>query len=206
MLGAASGQRPPALRPVHATEITLLADHIRLRARRLARIHASQGNRIGDTAEDLVLALYRDAAPAGWSCGWCDASVACDGALRRVGVGILILDAGEQTCIRLSQPVAECEPFDAEIAALESALRAVVERDHGARGVRIYTDCDALTSLWLRQRGDHRLRGVRELARLLRRFELRSLPRRHNQIAHRLARDAALRQVSMPHADRRGAE
>jgi hypothetical protein len=99
--------------------------------------------------------------------------------------------AYEEVPLPLPGAAAECEPFEAEIAALEAALEAT--STVAARRVRVYTDCDALVSLWLQRRQDPRLRRVRYLARRLRRFELRSLPRRHNQVVHRLARAGASR-------------
>jgi hypothetical protein len=168
------------------------ADRVKLRAKRLAKTHASQRSRVLDTADTLVLALYRRSVPERWLCGWCDASVGREEPPHRAGVGAIVLDARGRETARISSPIAGCEPFDAEIAALEAALDAAAPHDGATTRIRVYTDCVALVKLWLQHRRDPRLRIVRELARRFRRFELRSVPRRHNGIAHRLARDAAL--------------
>jgi ribonuclease HI len=125
-------------------------------------------------------------------CGFCDASVAAHDDGRAAGVGSIILDASGRTVARISRRSADCEPFEAEIAALEATLDMAAGLGEGARRIRVYTDCDALVALWLQRRSDPRLRGVRALARGLRAFQLCRLPRRHNQAAHRLARDGAL--------------
>jgi ribonuclease HI len=164
------------------------ADRVQLRAQRLAKARVPLRGPVFAAAEALVLRIYHAAAPAGWLCGWCDATVLRDGAPRRAAVGALLLDRHAREFARISTPIAACEPFEAEIAALESALRALAGR---APRVRMHTDCDALVALWLQQRRDARLSAVRALARRLRRFELRHVPRRHNGIAHRLAREAA---------------
>jgi hypothetical protein len=177
---------------------------VQLRAKRLAKTHVLQRNRILGAADVLVRMLYRDSAPDGWLCAWCDASVARDRSPPRVGVGVIILDENGREAARISRPVIDCEPFEAEIAALEATLHAAAVRGAGAKRIRVHTDCDALVSLWLRHRSDRRLRVVRELAHELRRFELRGLPRRHNQFAHRLARDAAAGAVD-EHRDGGGA-
>jgi ribonuclease HI len=191
LLRAALVDRQRALELTRREEPASVADRVRRRASRLAKIHGSRRSQILSAADALILALYHYAAPEGWLCGWCDASVARDGSPRRVGVGAIVLEESGRELARVSRPIAECEPFEAEIAALEAALEAI--STVAARRVRVYTDCDALVSLWLQRRQDPRLRRVRYLARRLRRFELRSLPRRHNQVVHRLARAGASR-------------
>jgi hypothetical protein len=170
-----------------------LADRVRLRAKRLAKSQAAHRSQILTGAESLVLAVYRHAIPRGWMCGFCDASVAAHNDGRVAGVGGIILDASGRTVVRISRRSADCEPFEAEIAALEATLDAATGLGEGARRIRVYTDCDALVALWLQRRADPRLRGVRALARRLRGFQLHRLPRRHNQAAHRLARNEVLR-------------
>lgn len=169
-------------------DATRAADRVQLRTRRLASARGAQRHGIFAAAQLLILQLYGAAAPAGWLCGWCDASVERGASPRRAGVGGIILDALGRELARVSEPVAEREPFEAEIAALEAVLRAAGR----ARRIRIYTDCDALVSLWLERRRDPRLAAVRAAVRRLQRFELRHVPRRHNQAAHRLAREGAL--------------
>jgi len=170
-----------------------LADRVRLRAVRLTKSGAAHRSRILTLAESLVLAAYHRAAPAGWMCGFCDASVAAQDDGRVAGVGGIILDPSGRTVVRISRRSADCEPFEAEIAALEATVDAAAGLDEGARRIRVYTDCDALVALWLQRRSDPRLHGVRALARRLRGFQLYCLPRRHNQAAHRLARNAVSR-------------
>jgi hypothetical protein len=171
----------------------LLADRVRMRAMRLMKSRAAYRRQILDGAETLVVAVYRRSVPRGWMCGFCDASVAAHDDGRAVGLGSVILDANGRTVARISRRSADCQPFEAEIAALEAALDAVVNLGDEGRRIRLYTDCDALVALWLQNRGDPRLRGVRALTRRLRGFQLHRLPRRHSQAAHRLARDGALR-------------
>jgi ribonuclease HI len=190
LLRPASNELQRVLALLKGHDATSAADRVRLRAKRLAKVHAAQRSRIPGAADMLVRMLYCHAAPDGWLCAWCDASVAGDRSPPRVGVGAVILDEHGRELARISRPLAECAPFEAEIAALEATLLTAAARG-AAQRIRVHTDCDALVSLWLRHRSDPRLRAVRELARELRRFELRRLPRRHNQLAHRLARDAA---------------
>jgi ribonuclease HI len=157
------------------------ADRVRLRAKRLVKAKAAPRGAVLAAADALVLRIYHAAAPAGWMCGWCDATVVRD----RAAVGALLLDRHAREFARVCAPIAACEPFEAEIAALEAALRAL-----RAKRVCVYTDCDALVALWLQRRRDARLAAVRALARRLRRFELRRVPRRHNKVAHQFAREA----------------
>ena len=165
-------------------DATRIADRVQLRARRLAKAKGTQRGPVLAAADALLLHLYQAAAPAGWLCAWCDATVTGGGA----AVGALLLDRNARELARIAESVAACAPFEAEIAALEAVLRAL---PRNAARVRVHTDCDALVALWLQRRRDARLRVVRALARRLRRFELRAVPRRHNRIAHSLAREAA---------------
>lgn len=169
---------------------TRAADRVQLRAQRLAKAQAALRGPVLAAADALVLRIYHAAAPAGWLCAWCDATVVRDRAPPRAAVGALLLDRHAREFARISEPVAACEPFQAEIAAVAAALQAAAARGAHAPRIRVYTDCDALVALWLQRRRDARLGAVRELARRLRRFELRLVPRRHNRMAHRLARAA----------------
>jgi hypothetical protein len=198
LLRAAPGALEHVLVLADRRDVLGLADSVRLQARRLARARPAERDRVPGAADALVLALYRKAARPGWLCGWCDASVLREGALGRVGVGAVILDAAGRRCAQVSRRIAECDPFQAETAALEATLVAATAHCEGAPGIRVYTDCDALVSLWLQHRHDLRLRAVRALAAKLGRFELYSLPRRHNQVAHRLARAGAPGQRTAP--------
>ncbi len=202
LLAAAPGGPANTAQLLKRREATSVADRVRLRAMRLASVDASRRSQILAASDALVLAVYRQAAPRRWLYGWCDASVARDGSERRAGVGGIILDDRGKTVARICQRIAERDPFEAEIAALEAMLKAAAAQRDDALRIRVHTDCDALVSLWLQSRGDPRLQVVRALARSLRRFELYSVPRRHNQTAHRLARDGALGYVRQSELDR----
>ena len=191
LLQSSADDRRSALDLLQRRDATRLADRVRLQAARLARARTSQCKRILAAADALVLSLYHQAAPAGWLCGWCDAAVVRAGPRRAAGVGVIVFDESGREIDRICMPIAGREPFEAEIAALEATIEAVA-RQGRAKCMCVYTDCAALVSLWLRQRSDPRLSAVRTLTGRLRRFELRVLPRRHNQCAHRLAREAAL--------------
>ena len=172
-------------------DVVGLADRVRLRAKRLAKSHAMHRSQILDAAAGLVLAVYRYAGPRDWMCGFCDASAAPHDEGRGAGIGGVIFDGSGRTVARFARPTSKRNPFEAEIAALEATLDAAAALGDGAPRLRVYTDCDALVALWLQRRRDPRLQGVRALARRLRGFQLYSLPRRHNQAAHHLARHAA---------------
>ena len=171
-------------------DATRAADRVRSRALRLARRDALRRARVLAACDSLVLALYRHPARRGWLYGWCDAAVVRDRAERRAGIGGIVFDDAARVVARISAQVPEQEPFEAEIAAVQAALSAAAARSHGPRRICLYTDCDALVSLWLRSRRDPRLQAVRALACSFRRFVLRGVPRRHNPVAHRLARSA----------------
>jgi ribosomal protein L37AE/L43A len=167
------------------------ADRVRIRARRLAATDRMRRNRILKACDALVSSLYRRAAPAGWLCAWCDASVAADALSPVAGIGAIIQDESGQTIVKISRRIPHCDPFDAEVAALAATLEAAHALAGATARIRVYTDCPALARLWLRNPRDPRLSAVSALARRLRRFEPCALPRRHNQAAHRLARNAA---------------
>lgn len=103
------------------------------------------------------------------------------------------MDPGARIVATQSGPMENLRPFDAEIAALAALMQTASE--HGAERLRVYTDCDGLVQLWLQARHDSRLDAVRALATRFRRLELRLVPRRHNQSAHRLARKAAFHRL-----------
>jgi ribonuclease HI len=179
-------------------EVAGAADRVRLRAMRMAEHDTSRRAWILAASDALVLALYRHPARRGWLYGWCDAAVVRDGSQRRAGIGSIVVDATGRIIARICARIAECKPFEAEIAAVQAALSAVAAHPGGPQCIRIHTDCDALVSLWLRSRRDPRLQAVHALMRSFRRFELRCVPPRHNRVAHRLARDAVLGDVRAP--------
>jgi ribonuclease HI len=179
-----------ALELAQREDPTRIADRVQLRAKRLAKTQAAQRSEIVAAAGTLIPRLYCSRAPAGWLCAWSDATVARAGATRRAAVGGVLLDNRGRELARICEPIAECEPFEAEIAASQAVLQAAAAHGARAQRIRVHTDCAALVSLWLRHRRDPRLSGLGALASRLRRFELRRVPRRHNQLAHRLAREA----------------
>jgi ribonuclease HI len=189
LLGYPSAEWQRVLELGREHDVISLADRVRLRGMRLAKSHALHRSRILHAADGLVLAAYCHAARAGWLCGFCDASAMLRGEARGVGIGAVVLDGRGRIVAQVSRRTADCEPFEAEIAALEATLDAAAGLD--APRIRVHTDCDALVALWLEHRRDPRLRGVRERAGRLRGFQLHSLPRRHNRTAHRLARSGA---------------
>jgi hypothetical protein len=89
----------------------------------------------------------------------------------------------------------------AELAALIAAVTTAVAR--GARCLRVHTDCQELIHLWQDRRGDDRLSTLQDAAFRLRRLQLRLIPRRFNQSANALARDAAQNVSSLPDDDGR---
>lgn len=165
-------------------EAAALAERVRRRATLLARREKAHADAILAVREALILALYARAAPPGAFTAWSDGS----SRHGKAGIGGLLMDPQGLTVARLSEPRPGLDAFAAEIAALEAVMRAAAER--GAGRLRVYTDCVALLLLWLEKRADPRLAEVRERARRFRRFELRALPRLHNQSANRLAREA----------------
>ncbi len=176
-----------------------LAERVRRRATLLARRDRSHADAILTVRDALILAVYARATPRDAFTAW------CDGSCRQgeAGIGGLLMDPEGRITARLCQPMRGLDAFGAEIAALEAMMRAAPE--HGAVRLRVYTDCIALLLLWLEKRADPRLGQVRQLARRFRRFELRALPRLHNQSANRLARQAlaaACARESAPHGPR----
>jgi len=164
-----------------------VAERVRRRATRLGRMERERRQGIIRSRDRMILALYGQAVPAGWYVGWSDGSVSGDG--RRAGIGGLVLAArGRMPIAEISAPLVSADPFTAELAALAAVLRLALEL--GAERLRLYTDCDAACALWLHNRTDPRLVELRDLVHRLRRFDLRSIPRQHNQPAHRLARRA----------------
>lgn len=162
-----------------------LAGRVRRWGALLARREREQRAEIQRARDHFILAIYADATPAGWYTAWCDGSVAAE---RRAGAGIggLVMDPEGRIVAQLARRVPDLAPFEAEIAALAETLR--VARARGAQRLRVYTDCDALARAWQRRRDGPRLQAVAVPAKAFRRLEVRTLPRLHNQPAHRLAK------------------
>ncbi len=173
-----------------ARQPAALAERIRRRATLLCRRYREYTAQILEARDALILAIYAAAAPVGWFCAWCDGSVFEAADTSRAGIGGLIMDPDGHLVAQLKQPSTEPDAFAAEVAALEAILKAANER--GIKHLRVHTDCPALAVLWRTHRDDPRLTSIRSLVRALRHFDLRDVPRLHNQPADRLARDAAL--------------
>ena len=129
--------------------------------------------------------------PKGWFSAWCDGSSTTDADGRRAGIGLVLMDAQHEVIAALGEPAEALSALDAELAALEATVKTAVAR--GAGYLRVHTGCPALVHLWQDRRDDDSLSGVRQAARSLRRLQLRLVPRRFNQVANALARDAVRR-------------
>lgn len=169
-----------------ATAVVRFAERVRRRATRLARRRDSRRAAIVAARDRLMLAIYARATPAGWHTAWCDGSVGAG--MASIG-GLLMTPSG-----RILAEVARRAPgiasFEAEIAALLAVLQ--LAQAHGVRRLRVYTDCIALARRWHQFRDDPRLAAAAALAGRFARLEIASLPRLHNQPAHRLARTGSL--------------
>lgn len=162
----------------------MLAERVRQRATRLARRERADSERILQTRDRLVLALYAHATPAGWHTAWCDGSVATGAAQAGIG-GVLMGPAG-RIVAEFARRCPAATAFEAEIAALLATLEAA--RTKGVRRLRVYSDCVAAVQRWHRNRDDPRLDPLAAQARQFRRIEICALPRAHNLAAHRLAK------------------
>jgi ribonuclease HI len=136
-----------------------------------------------------VLAVYGSRAPKGWFVAWCDGSSGVGADAKQCGLGVVLMDAEHQVVAEFGERIGALSPLAAEMLALESAVRCAVA--HEAGQLRVYTDCPALIHLWQQQRSDERLARLREVVQGLRAFRLYLVPRRFNQLANRLARQAA---------------
>lgn len=177
-----------------AQDSTRLAERVCRRAALLSRRDRSAAESILAARDALVLALYARATPRGTFTTWSDGSSKMTPQELIAGIGGLLMDPQGRIVSRLSRPCRGLDAFAAEIAALEAVQHSAAVL--GAERLRVYTDCVALLHLWLESRADARLEKVREQARRFRRFELRALPRAHNQPANRLARQALAQATS----------
>jgi len=169
-------------------DASAMAERVRRRAALLTRGDPANRQQILAARDALVLASYRSATPEDWFCAWCDASVVRLEGRPAAGVGGIITDPDGRVVAHFCRRAGELSAFEAEIMALSATLRAAL--DQAAQRIRVHTDCDALVVLWLKHRDDPRLASVRVLAREFRRIEVRWVPRRHNQRADHLARNA----------------
>jgi ribonuclease HI len=168
-----------------------LCDRVFLRATRLARQNRSKTAAVIAARNRRVLEIYAHRAPKGWFSAWCDGSSTTDAGEQRSGIGAVLMDPQHEMIAALGEPAGALSSRDAELAALVATVKTAVAR--GARYLRAHTDCPALVHLWQNRRGDNAMSDVRQAARLLRRLQLRLVPRRFNQLANALARDAARR-------------
>lgn len=164
-----------------------LAERVRRRATLLARRDRRNRAPILQARDRLMLALYANATPAGWHTAWCDGSLAA--ARTATGIGGLVVDASGRIVAEFARRVPDQPPFEAEIAAVVATLEAA--HAHGARRLRVYSDCGAAVRLWHQRRDDARLAALAALAGEFRRLQICVLPRLHNQPAHRLAQAGA---------------
>ena len=165
---------------------TPLAERVRRCAQRLLRRDPPSAEAILHTRDELILQVYAAATPPGWYVGWSDGSSKPTAQGNTAGVGGLLLDSRGQFAGQLSLRAGALTAFEAEIAALQALVGLAIGK--GAQQLLVHTDCIALVRLWCCHRDDPRLVALRHQIRPLRGFRLQSVPRNHNQSAHRLAR------------------
>lgn len=170
-----------------ADNFQALAERIRRRSASLIKRQSTGTQRtILDTRDRLMQLVYAGAAPNGCYCAWSDASRKKEDGDYTARIGGLLMDPERCIVAEISQPVSDRPIFEAEIAALAAILEAGLE--HRADCLIAHTDCDALVSLWLRERDDPRLLKIRQIASQYKKILLRSIPRLHNQPANFLAK------------------
>ena len=173
----------------HST-VEQIAGRIHRRATLSGKQRTRETQRILAARDELTMALYAAMAPPGWAVAWCDGSSLKIDSRRHAGIGGIVMDGTAQVVARISRSIGEQHAFAAELAALEAVMQAA--RAHGLRRLRVYTDNPGLAQLWRERRTDERLAEIRHLAAGLERFSLKAIPRRYNQPADSLARQAAL--------------
>jgi ribonuclease HI len=175
------------LRPlIDGEETARLADRVVWRATRLARMHRMEGPSILCVRDRIVLALYHAASPHGWFSGWSDGAAISGGDGGRVTrLGVVLVTPSGRVAAELSARGGSRQSFEAEIEALVTLLKIGLRRS--AHRIAVHTDCKALVELWTRRRDDPRMRELRAVIGRYERVSLKAVPRRHNQVAHRLA-------------------
>ena len=192
---ALQGADVEALLALTADKVTVpLCDRVFRRATRLARQNRSETAAVIAARNRRVLEIYAHRAPKGWFSAWCDGSSTTDAGGQQAGIGLVLMDAQHEMIAALGEPAGALSSQAAELAALVATVKTAVAQ--GARYLRVHTDCPALVHLWQGRRGDDAMSDMRQAARPLRRLQLRLVPRRFNQVANALARDAARRPQS----------
>jgi len=161
-----------------------LAERVRQRAALLARRLRTDSRAIHAQRDALVEAIYIAATPPGWCGAWSDGA-SRDG--EHAGLGGILLDHDGRRLATIAHSLEPMTALAAESAAFEAVLR--LARDHGVQRLRLHTDCHALADRW-RSGRESALANARLLAQGFDGFELRIVPRLHNQPANALARGA----------------
>lgn len=186
-------ERPPA--PIDAIvpwarldEPAALADRVRRRATRLAKVHRAEVGKILQARDRIVLTLYHLASPPGCFSGWCDGSIVPGDGQRGAGIGAVLMAPGGELIAEFARAGAGSQSFEVEIEAVLALLH--MGREYSVRRISVHTDCHALVQRWSMQRDDVRLQRLRGVVKDYEFFKMNAVPPRHNRPAHRLARAA----------------
>ena len=139
----------------------------------------------------LIILVYGNTVPDRGFSAWCDASLKETENGRFAAISGLLLSPRGKLVSRVLQLIEESDAVMAEAIAVADVMRAAL-REKVDR-LRVHSDCVALVQLWLKHRTDPRLDVIRRLAVQFQWFELRSVPRLHNQPADRLAKRILMR-------------
>jgi len=162
-----------------------LAERVRQRAALLGRRMRTDSRAIHAQRDALIETIYAAAMPPSWCGAWSDGT-SRDG--EHAALGGILLDHDGRRLATIAHSLEPMTALAAEIAAFEAVLR--LAGDHGVQRLRLHTDCQALVDRW-RSGGGSALANARQLAQGFAGFELRVVPRLHNQPANALARGAA---------------
>lgn len=154
-----------------------LADRIRRRVTLLRRQEVNRLQPLIERRDLLILRLYHHTVLKRWHCAWCDGSTT----RHRCGIGGLLMNPDGQIIRRFSRAVALRPPFETEIAAVAEIMQ--LSRECNVKRLLVYSDCVALVDLFHRQRTDPRLESIHALYSGFIGFQLRAIPRQHNQPA-----------------------
>lgn len=168
-----------------------LAERVRRQALHLCRKKHGPCQQILRSRDRLIFFVYGKTVPDRGFSSWCDASLKeTENGLFAAISGLLLSPQGKLVG-RVLQLVEESDVVMAEATAVTAVMR-VAMREKVDR-LRVHSDCVALVQLWLEHRKDPRLDEIRRLAAQFQWFELRSVPRLHNQPADRLAKRTLMR-------------